>query len=538
MKKSKLILIVFSSFTLFQFLLISKNQIPLSIDEAERYLSAKTINTNGNSLFPVPTFYLIPFSLSNNTIYQARIPQLLAGLFLLLTMWLLMQKMAGKILKEKLIFIYLALIIVISPWLQSLILFHLPETLSLIFFCLAIIILIKITEDSDNKKHWILLEISMLLFAFSSWPGLIVSFIFPIFIFLFFRKTFRQYVLFFTLILFAILGVYIIKNFNHIRIFTLENTFINQITPKKLAEEINDRQKIDFLASNRQFILPNYVRKFIYNKPFLAFEKTFKKTVSFFDFEQFAYPSISYDITSLSGILPKGNLPLGYFWEIPLLFLGLYAFLTQKNRYKTLIILIPLLLLPSLFFEKRDLLTTGFLVVPFLLFLEIYGLHQILKISKALPKTVFKAFSVTLLVLIILTIYEQYKLIYLNKFSYQTSDLYFYKEIAKSISSEKDNFSKIVVTDRIGPTNLMAAFYLDTPPEKLERLEFRPISFPQENVSENTLFIGLPGEFTKPGEYPNDLPLPSNLTLINEIVAPDELVYHYGKNIWMVTSKQ
>ena len=508
----------------------------MSINEAEYYLSAKTLSLK--TFFPVPVFYIIPFSIFPNTIYLLRIPQLLAGLFLLSTLWLLMQKIADKNLKEKLIVICLPLILVISPWLQSLILFHLPETLALIFFCLAMILLIKIIENPDNKKFWIFLEISMLLLAFSSWPGLIVSFIFPIFIVLFFWKTSRKYFFFFTLIFYTIIGIYIFKNLNYIRKFTLEKTFINQVIPKKLAEEINDRQKTDFLALNRQFILPNFIRKFIYNKPFLAFEKTFKKTVSFFDFEQFAYPSMSYDIISLSGILPKGKLSLGYFWEIPLLFLGMYAILTEKNRHKTLIILIPLSLLPALFFEKRDLLTSGFLIIPFLLFLEVYGLHQILKISKALPKKVLSAFSVTLLVLIILTVYEQYKLIYLNKFSYQTSDLYFYKEIAQAVKSKKDDFSKIIVTDRIGPTKLMTMFHLDIPPENLLSIEFRPIKFPQEDASTNVLFIGLPGEFTKPGENPNDLPLPSNLTLINEIVAPDELVYHYGKNIWMVTSKQ
>jgi len=508
----------------------------MSINEAEYYLSAKTLSLK--TFFPVPVFYIIPFSIFPNTIYLLRIPQLLAGLFLLSTLWLLMQKIADKNLKEKLIVICLPLILVISPWLQSLILFHLPETLSLIFFCLAMILLKKIIENPDNEKYWILLEIRMLLLAFSSWPGLIVSFIFPIFIFFFFRKISRKYFFLFSLIFYTIIGIHTVKNFNYIRTFALEKTFINQITPKKLAEEINDRQKMDFLASNREFILPNYIRKFIYNKPFLAFEKTFKKTVSFFDLEQFAYPSISYDIISLSGILPKGNLPLGYFWEIPLLFLGLYTFLTEKIKHKSLIILIPLSLLPALFFEKRDLLTSGFLIIPFLFFLEVYGLHQILKISKTLPKKVFKAFSVTLLVLIILTIYEQYKLIYLNKFSYQTSDLYFYKEIARAVKSEKDNFSKIIITDRIGPTNLMTEFYLDLPSENPQGIEFKSIKFPQEDTSGNVLFIGLPGEFTKPGENSNDLPLPSNLTLINEIIAPDELVYHYGKNIWMVTSKQ
>ena len=567
MKKSAIVFVIFIIFTLVQLVFISKSRIPISIDEAETYLLAKTLTTsnegaanvialefakkNGYLLFPITALYLVPFTFFQNTIYLARIPHLLAGFFLLVVLWFLIKQLTSKYHKEKLLFLFAPLIIIISPWLQSLILFHLPETLTLALFILAVIIILKVKENTEDKKLWLYLGITIFLTALSSWQGLIISLVFPIIAYLTLRKTSRRRQLSFLLILYLLLGFSIYRNINYMHSLVPEHTFINQITPKRLAEEINERQKIDYLASNKQFILPTYLRKFIYNKPFLAYEKTLKHGISFLDFEQFAFPLISYDIVKLSGLLPKGNLPLMYFWEIPLIIIGLlYILIQKKKEFKLLIFIAPVTILPYLFFEKRNLPTTGILSLPLLLIFEILGIYQIIKITKSSSKKYLTVFAFFLALFFIFNIYEQYYLIYSKYPSYQTSDLQLYKEIAGYIKEAGSEHSKIIVTDRIGPTNLMTSFYLDLPPKdywlavknheevitNINNMEFRPISIPTEDMADGILFIGLPGEFTKASENPNELPLPHNLSLIEEIVAPDEVVYQYGKNIWIVTA--
>jgi hypothetical protein len=567
-KKSVLVFVLFFVFILVQLVFISKSKNPLSIDEVETYLLAKTLTANnqgsaniialefakinGYLLFPTTALYLTPFTFFPNTIYLARIPHLLAGFSLLIVVWILLQRFVAKNHEKNLLFILGPLIIIISPWLQSLILFHLPETLTLVLFITSVIIILKVKENTKDKILWLYLSITIILAALCSWQGLIIALVFPIITFLTLRKTSRRLHLTFTLILYFLLGVSIFKNINYIHTFVPERTFINQITPKRLAEDINERQKIDFLASNKQFILPIFIRKFIYNKPFLAYEKTLKHGVSFFDFEQFSFPLISYDIVKLSGLLPKGNLPLMYFWEIPLIMIGIFYVLTQKdNKLKLLILIIPLTLLPYLFFEKRNLPTTGIFSFPFLLIFETLGIYQIIKIIKLFSKKYLTLLAIFLTLIFISNIYEQYYLIYSDYSRYQTSDLQLYKEIAGYIKDTKVKYSKIIVTDRIGPTNLMTSFYLDLPPKdywlaanngqvisKINNMEFRPINIPTEDTSDSILFIGLPGEFTKPSKDPNNLPLPQNISLIDEIEAPDEIVYQYGKNIWVVTESK
>ena len=101
--------------------------------------------------------------------------------------------------------------------------------------------------------------------------------------------------------------------------------FISKINFTSLASEINERQKIDFLATNKTYILPTLIRKIAYNKPTLFIDKLIKHFISFFDFERMASPLESYEIIRLSGYSPKGNYPLFYIWEIPLMFYGVFV---------------------------------------------------------------------------------------------------------------------------------------------------------------------------------------------------------------------
>lgn len=562
------VILIFLSYFFLQVLLNYKNQIPLSTSEAEIYLLSKTAifgnpdikktalefaGNNGYIFSSIPILYLVPFTLFSPVIYLTRIPQLIAGFILCITLYLLIKKLVNYFFKgDKFLFI-LPILIILSPWLQSLILFHLPETLTFIFFALFLYLILEIMSQI-NIIFWILFTFLLFIISLSSLSGFWLSIFMPIVFVGYCNKYIKKkYYFILFLAVYSFFAIIFYKNSNFLLSFIKENSLVGQLTPKRLANEIDERQKIDYLASGKKFILPSIVRKFIYNKPYLAFDKVYKNFVSYFDFEQYAFPLISYDEVRLSGLLPKGNLPLGFFWDIPLICLGIYLIYFNKNKFgKIFFYFIPLSFIPTFMVFKRNILTSGFSLILFIFFFQYVGVRQLLVGFNNKLRIPFKSFIFISALILTFGIYEQNKLIYKDIFAYQTSHLYFYREISRFVSENRDAYSNFIITNRFGPTYLMTSFYLNIKPDdywaafrssdnisyKINNLEFRNINFSEEGTKEKYIYLGLPGEFTKPGNNTNVNPLPANLSLIDEIKAPDELVWQYGQNLWIISEKK
>ncbi len=320
------------------------------------------------------------------------------------------------------------------------------------------------------------------------------------------RKNKKLLFLLLSLAVFAYLQNYIPKNF----------LFISKLTPANLATEINERQKIDFLATNKTYILPAVVRKITYNKPVLAFDKILRHFVSFFDFEQLASPSESYAITRLSGLSPKGNFPLLFVWEIPLIIYGLL--LNKKHLPFFAIALIPIFVA-----EKKLFPQTAFLTIPFLLYWETAALEKLLTLKNLRPAlgllAVFAAFE----------IFGYYKAFYTEPLKFKGSESFFYMQIADWIGKNREK--RIVVTTLFGPTNKMTKYYLGEIPSTVS---FQNFDLTKEDISQNIYYIGLPGQFVKKGK---DLEKKekdgSRIPIVEKIYGEDELIFEYGENLWI-----
>ena len=211
-----------------------------------------------------------------------------------------------------------SLLFIISPWILFTSSYDIQSLFSLTLFLLFTFFYFK-----PVKNNYIL-YIFVVLLSGSSWQGFFFA---AIFLLIKFIKQPNR-VLFFLLFL-----IFFINLINRDFVKTsFQSSFLSEIAPQRLSQEINERQKIDFVSTNKKLILPSAVRKLIYNKPFLIFEKISLKFISFFDFEQFASPLDSYALITKSGIPPKNNFPLIYIWELPFLIYGIFVLVKKKMK--------------------------------------------------------------------------------------------------------------------------------------------------------------------------------------------------------------
>ena len=285
--------------------------------------------------------------------------------------------------------------------------------------------------------------------------------------------------------------------------------FLPKLKPANLAFEINERQKIDFLATGKTFILPPVIRKITYNKPMLALDKILRHFVSFIDFEQMTAPLESYEIVKLSGLSPKGNFPMFFIWEVPLIIYGIFI-------NKKLLPFIVILLIPIFAAEKKLFTQTALLTLPVFLYWEIQVLEKIK------PKHLLMVTAILFIVFVI----HYYITFYTKPLMYKSPENYYYQEIAKWVNKNEDK--KIIVTTMFGPTEKMTKYYLSEIPSNVS---FQPFDLNKELPQKNTYYIGLPGQFLRHGK---NLTADRSLVPVIEIIkGEDELVFEYGENLWI-----
>jgi hypothetical protein len=544
-----------------------KYPIPITVDEAENFLVGKTLQQNTS----LPEFSQFlnsegyKFFLINTT-YDRLIAHLPLKLFILrgqsvilffllaTSLLVLIRQLAQDYFENGTFYYFIVYSVLLLPWTNIITMFYPLESVSIIFLNTVLYLTIK-KKCKLNKKDVITISLLLLCSSLTSFYGLLTTAVFILVgvIILASNKALNLPIIVAIAIIFILpITALVVKNNGFLQKTLVQETMISELMPQKLAQEINERQKVDFLSSNKQFILPSSVRKFIYNKPALATNKLIQKFISIFDFEQLTFPLISYDILKLSGLLPKGRLPLLYLWDIIFLFTGLFLYL--RNKKSAIVLLATLMLfLPAVLLSKREVIISLSIILPFVLWLEYISFSETIHVLNKVPKKTRFVITISGLIFIVLFPIKRGQFLYKNISAYQRSDILLFREISSWLSKNRQSFDKVVITDRFGPTALMTTFYLQLNPDDywignttenkktnqitIDNMNFRQINFPDEDKSRNIAYIGFPGEFTKPGGNPEEGVLPNNAYLIKKIESPDELVYQYGKNIWIVGFK-
>lgn len=283
-----------------------------------------------------------------------------------------------------------------------------------------------------------------------------------------------------------------------------EDSLRTRLNSVVLTTTINEVQKTNFLATDKKYMLPSLIRKILYNKLFLATDILAKRTVGLVDFSLWTAPLSAWAITGMDGVPPKGVLPLFYYWELPLLLVG-FGLVIKDN--KQLLLLMCLFGLPALFLEKKVFFISGVMLLPILIELIFNGCKYFRKFILVIG---------TLYFLGVVTLSWQ---IFARPMSNLTADRILYRSVAEWIKVNQKN-RQIVVTTKFGPMETMLKYYGIVVDEKIQVRDF-DIKTERNNVP--TIYIGLPKQ----------LQGLSGADIIYEIPADDELVYGYGKGIWI-----
>ncbi len=539
---------------------------PFSIEEINMLVATKSMLAGGlgNNNFidfakssgffasSVPIIaYMFFGSLLPHSFILAKIPNilLLLGVFILYKD-ILVENVLGSLSKE-VKFILLSLLAT-SPWLIQTAIYNPANLISLIFFVFSIIYLKKVYFDkAPTKNDTYLLFASFILLSLSSFQGALTSstlILVSIFFFLKTKVITRKKMLMPLLTTLLLFSSIILVNKDYMQFRLNQGSLLTKVSLSKLSQDIDDRQRIDYLSSNKNFILPPFVRKFTYNKLSLATDRIIRKSISLLDFEQLASPIESYDIIKLSGILPKGNLPLYYVWELPLIVSGVFQ-LFKKNRKLRLWFAVVLIssLIPAIIFEKSDFSQYGIFNHASLFILTIYGLKEIIKRLKNF-KLAFKYFLYLFLFLVILNYLNFLNLVYKKQSNYLRPNTLQYQQIANWVEKNINNNQEVVVTNRFGPTQLAVPVYLDLSFDNYwdhysqvlmtnQKLTFTSFDLLSQAPKSGIVYIGFPGEFVGVSKYHDRSMLPASYKLIGVLESSDESVYQFGKDLWIAKTK-
>lgn len=539
---------------------------PFSIQEIKLLVATKSVLAGGlgNNNFidfarssgffasPVPIFTYMFFGfLLPHSFILAKIPNILLLLCVFLLYKNILVENVFRPLSKEVKFI-LPVLLATSPWLIQAAIYNPSNLISLIFFVFSITYLKRVYFDkTPAKSDAYLLFASCILLSLSSFQGILAAstlFLASIFFFFRIKVITRKNMLIPLLATLLFLSSIILVNKDYMQFRLNKGSLFTKISLSKLSQDIDERQRIDYLSSNKNFILPSLVRKFTYNKLSLATDRVIRKSISLLDFEQLASPIESYDIIKLSGILPKGNLPLYYVWELPLIVYGVFQ-LFKKNRNLKLWFAAVLIssLIPAIIFEKSDFSQYGIFNHTSLFILTTYGLKKITKRLKNF-KLAFKFVFYVFIFLVIISYLNFLNLVYKKQTNYLRPNTLQYQQISNWVEKNTNNDQEIVVTNRFGPTQLAVPVYLDFSFDNYwddydqalmthQKLTFTNFDLQSQSPKNGIVYIGFPGEFVGASKHHDISMLPASYELLGVLKSSDESVYQFGKDLWVATTK-
>jgi hypothetical protein len=539
---------------------------PFSIQEIKLLVASKSVlfRALGNSNFidfaKSSGFITSPIPIITNLLFVLLLPHsfILAkipNIFLLLGVLLLYKNILANNIFESLskeVKFILPVLLATSPWLIQAAIYNPSNLISLIFFVFSITYLKRVYFDkTPAKSDAYLLFASFILLSLSSFQGILAaSTLFLASIFFYFKTKINSRINFTAPLLatLILLSSNILINKNYLLSKLNQGSLFTKISLTKLSHDIDERQRIDYLSSNKNFILPSLVRKFTYNKLSLATDRVIRKSISLLDFEQLASPIESYDIIKLSGILPKGNLPLYYVWELPLIVYGVFQ-LFKKNRNLKLWFAAVLIssLVPVIIFEKNDFSQYGIFLHASVFILTLLGLKEITKGMNNF-KLVFKSIFFVFIFLVIISYLNFLNLVYKKQSNYLKPNTLQYQQIANWVDKNIDNDQEVVITNRFGPTQLAIPTYLnlsfdnywddyDQAQMTNQNLTFLSFDLLSQVPKNGIVYIGFPGEFVGVSKHHDISMLPASYELLGVLKSSDESVYQFGKDLWVVKTK-
>jgi hypothetical protein len=134
--------------------------------------------------------------------------------------------------------------------------------------------------------------------------------------------------------------------------------------------------------------------------------------------------------------------------------------------------------------------------------------------------------------------------LFFHDYDYLHASLLANQKIADYVS-EKNEVNEFVITNRYGPTQYNIPAYIgssfdnywdnyDQQEMVYNSLTFAQIDFALDKPEKDKYYIGFPREFIGDQDSYEEEILPSYYELVEVMQIPDELVYKFGKDLWVV----
>ncbi|MFZ5932591.1 MAG: hypothetical protein ACOYT7_00680 [Patescibacteria group bacterium] len=499
----KYILLIFA---LLFFFLRSKIDFPLTLDEAKESYTAYSIiktgkDTNGdfpglffrsdnNYLSSLGVYFRIPsiyfFGLSN---LGARLPSIIFSLITVYVFYLV----SRQILKDWDKVLLSIFLFSISPFFIQLNIFDLGMALGLLFILLSIYFFIQ-----DKLKLLLITSFLAVLSSFSTLPFVLVLLSF----YSYQKKKMKS--LLAAILAASFLMLLFLKLNQGLLDFLIRKTMIKDIHPSSYTHLIDKKLSFGQALSSPLITGKFNFNRIAHNKLFYGVEELFKSIIRPWNFEWLTSSFQSQTIL-FKERLDSVALPKLFFWEIPIVFLGLILLLKKKNP---VVSVFAFGILASVLIFKENALG---LALPLVVFSEVVFVFHL---KKALETPYFKAAILVLAVWLFFSYLSFLDLFWHHKFLwFGEQDLRQY-QIWETLSTRDLEENEVIITDRLGEPVNHFLFYEKVDPlfyqkqrklgvitsagirrvEKVGRVEFRSFKYFESPRGANEIWVGLAGE--------------------------------------------
>lgn len=480
---------------------------PFTVDETKESYTAYSLiktgrDTNGmffpllfrsdnNYLSSLGVYFRLPSILTFGlTDLGIRLPGLILGVLTLGIFYLVVK----GLLKEKSKAFLSVFLLALSPFFIAANIFELGQTSALFFSLLSFYFLVI----KNRVNPFLLTAILAILSSFSALPVIVTLVVFN---FLYPSKDKRE--LLKIAITFLIFAGFIFSQNQFIE-FIKRSTIFQNILPDSYTYLIDRRLSFGSNYGSPLITADFNFNRIAHNKPFYATKSFFEWIIMPFNYERLAAPSQSQTVLANDEISPR-YLPKFFFWEIPVVILGLL--LLFKRRNKNLNILLASGLAATLTFKDSLIF-----LLPLIIIAETAGITYFMG---NLTKTWAK---ITVGIISLLVIFSLASFVDLFRRHY---DMWFNEEdfrqyqIWSTITDEDLRSNKIVVTDRLGEPIFYYLLYEKVDPEffnsnkvygvltdedirRIERVgsvEFKSFKYFESPRGPNEIWAGMGGEF-------------------------------------------
>jgi 4-amino-4-deoxy-L-arabinose transferase-like glycosyltransferase len=385
-----------------------------------------------SSMSPVPVYLIAPFvGTLGLSAFSGRLPAALASIGSVFLLFLL----AKNIFKNRLIALFSALLLAISPWALQIGRGAIPDAVFALFF-LLFGIYVFVVNIHTRRFLWSLVPFLLGFYSYHATKVYLI-FLIPALIF-FYRKELlkrkKEAALFLSGCLLILLSFLIVVETQTVT----RQTNVSLLNDPKVAIEVNWERQYN--------TAPWILRTIFSNKPLYYLKSIRENYLKAFSPEYLFLSGEGGNFSAIVNIYYRGEL---YIIELPLLLLGIYALFKNKDKFSRNFILALLLIspLPSTFTVDSNFVDRDIMMLPILLTIIACGLTYLLE-RVALYKNMYRYIFISFFVLVYLFLFTGYLYQYYYRWTVYGSEAWGTSstDLVKLVAREKEQYKDVYIS--------------------------------------------------------------------------------------------